>query len=405
MIGSALSWLEPSTTAGVAAIRTADRKLVERLDEALARLLGGDADEAASFVPLDTKRLLAAAGFGGVDTPVALGGAGRPGSVQLCLQFVCGYHDLDLRDAAHVGHGRLVLRHGSAKQLERWRSEILDGALVGLAATERDRGTTIQAIETVARRERGRLVLRGKKSWISRIEEASLFVVFFKAEDDERLSAALVDARAPGLRRRRIEPAGLRGWSWGELTFDGVELADGDLLGALGDGIDLFREHFTYYRPLVAATALGAAASIYDLVIRAVRQKLEKQTIERCRDSALETFGRTFIELQGALAAVRMAGELCGTEDEHRSWVWSRLAKAHGVDVAHRVVGELSRLGGAFAFQASAKIAKVQRDLQGLLYADGIHDALLRSAGRALVGDRGAPKPPAATVKGSLPRA
>jgi alkylation response protein AidB-like acyl-CoA dehydrogenase len=52
----------------------------------------------------------------------------------------------------------------------------------------------------------------------------------------------------------------------GELHLDGVRLHPSELLGEPGDGMRLLREHFAHYRPLVAATALGAAAAVCDTV-------------------------------------------------------------------------------------------------------------------------------------------
>ena len=37
---------------------------------------------------------------------------------------------------------------------------------------------------------------------------------------------------------------------------------------------------------------------------------------------------------------------------------------------------------GAAGFRADSQIAKTRRDLNGLLYADGIHDSLYRAAGK-----------------------
>ena len=42
------------------------------------------------------------------------------------------------------------------------------------------------------------------------------------------------------------------------------------------------------------------------------------------------------------------------------------------------------RLTGAAGFTADSGTAKARRDLNALLYADGIHDSLYRSAGRSL---------------------
>ena len=43
---------------------------------------------------------------------------------------------------------------------------------------------------------------------------------------------------------------------------------------------------------------------------------------------------------------------------------------------------------------ADSKLAKARRDLNGLLYADGIHDSLYRAVGRAVI-----IRPPAETFR------
>ncbi|MBO0803940.1 MAG: hypothetical protein J2P25_12810 [Nocardiopsaceae bacterium] len=63
---------------------------------------------------------------------------------------------------------------------------------------------------------------------------------------------------------------------------------------------------------------------------------------------------------------------------------WGCAVKAHGVDTAYRAVSELALLAGASSFIAGCASAKAVRDLNALLYADGIHDSLYRATGRAL---------------------
>ena len=53
------------------------------------------------------------------------------------------------------------------------------------------------------------------------------------------------------------------------------------------------------------------------------------------------------------------------------------------VDVAYQAASELTLLAGAAGF-ADSRTAKACRDLNALLYADGIHDSLYLSAGRSL---------------------
>jgi len=92
-----------------------------------------------------------------------------------------------------------------------------------------------------------------------------VFSVFFK-DPAGRLTAGVVDAGAAGLCRRPVTPAGLSGWAWGELRLDGVCLRRRDILGRPGKGMELLREHFAHYRPLVAARLLQllpAGASLF----------------------------------------------------------------------------------------------------------------------------------------------
>jgi alkylation response protein AidB-like acyl-CoA dehydrogenase len=302
--------------------------------------------------------------------------------------FVCGFHDLDLRDAVGAGHGRMILRHAAGTTARRWRSRIEAGDLVGIAATERHGGSRLQEITAHATvLPDGTWELHGEKCWVSRLLEASVFVVFVNGPD-AKIAAVVVDADAPGLERYPAQPAGLGGWSWGTLTLAGVRVRSADVLTA--PGLEVFRQHFAGFRPLVAATALGTAAGVHGQVTATLRAKVATGLLPRLRDTALVTIGRTHAELNSALLAALAAARLTGGQHPD-SDLWARTVKAHAVDTAHRAAGELALLVGAGGFQSASPIAKARADLSGLLYADGIHDALLRSAGHTLTRRRTLP--------------
>lgn len=75
--------------------------------------------------------------------------------------------------------------------------------------------------------------------------------------------------------------------------------------------------------------------------------------------------------------------------------LWGTAMKAHGIDTAHLAAAELGLLLGAAGYRADSPIAKIRRDLGGLLYADGIHDSLYRAAGKqhTTVADATIPEP------------
>lgn len=304
---------------------------------------------------------------------------------QVLVQFVCGFYDLDLRDAYGPGHGALILTSANEPTRLHWAGRLAAGELVAIAATERHGGSRIREITTSARfAGPRRWVISGEKCWISRLVEASGIVVFFRAPDG-RIAAAIVDASTPGIEREVLYPAGLTGWSWGILRFHQVAIdPDRDVLAGPGQGLGLFRRHFNTFRPLVAATALGTAAGVHTMVTDALAARTRLGVLPRVRDNALITLGRTHAELCAALLASAATSCLATTGEAHAD-LWARAGKAHSVDTAHRAVSDLVPLLGAAGFQVHHPVAKARQDLTGLLYADGIHDGLYRSGGTSLL--------------------
>jgi alkylation response protein AidB-like acyl-CoA dehydrogenase len=321
----------------------------------------------------------------------------EPAPFQVLAQFVCGYRDIDLRDTTGLGHGSLIARHGSPAVRRQWIARLLAGELAGIALTEPHGGS--RPAETRTRAIPGRAgtwLVTGRKTWISRLTEAAVFVVFFRAPDGH-LVAGAVDAAEPGLRRQPIPPTGLAGWTWGVLDLDAVPVRPEDVLH--GDGMALLREHFAGYRPLVTATALGGAAAVFDTVTAMLATRKATGDLLRLRDSALVTVGRAHAQLVTALLGAAVASL---TEAGYpAAELWGAEMKAHGIDAANRAAAELALLLGAAGFRADCQIAKTRRDLAGLLYADGIHDSLYRAAGKyhtaeqspAVPAPRGKPRP------------
>jgi alkylation response protein AidB-like acyl-CoA dehydrogenase len=322
--------------------------------------------------------------------------------MQVLLQFVCGYHDVDLRDSTGLGHGRLIAAYATPRVRDRWLPRLLAGAVSGIAITEAHGGSQVHATAAHAvPADDGTWRVSGTKTWISRLTEAAVFCVFFTAPDGG-LTAAAIDASADGLSRRLIPPSGLSGWAWGELRLNAVAVRPFEILGQPGDGMQLLHDHFARYRPLVAATALGAAAALHDQTATLLTKRREFGIIARVRDNALITLGRTWAQLNAALLAAITAYRLAdaGHPDAQE---WGCAVKAHGADVAYQAASELALLAGAAGFTADCRTTKTRADLNALLYADGIHDSLYRAVGRIFTrpGERqvvGLPFSRAATV-------
>jgi alkylation response protein AidB-like acyl-CoA dehydrogenase len=383
----ATSWLEPLLPA-FPRLTSRDAAALDRFEDELGGLLNywpvtaTDPDQRSRNL-LEVRRALARSGHLALAVPARDGGHGHPATVQVLLQFICGYHDVNLRDSTGLGHGWLIAAHALPRIRDRWLPRILAGAVPGIAVTEPHGGSQVHATATHATPARdGTWQVSGTKTWISRLTEAAVFCAFFTAPDG-RLTAAAIDARADGLSRKLITPAGLSGWSWGELHLDSVTVRPCDILGQPGEGMPLLRDHFARYRPLVTATALGAAAAIHDQTAALLASRRQVGTIDRIRDNALITLGRTWAQLNAALLAAVTAHQIAHA-GHPAAQAWGCGTKAHGVDAAYQAASELALLTGAAGFTADCRTAITRADLNALLYADGIHDSLYRTAGRAI---------------------
>jgi alkylation response protein AidB-like acyl-CoA dehydrogenase len=386
--GGAVRWLTPLLP-GIAELTEFDVRRLGWFEEALHSLLAKHPCGPGAEPRLRSQRLgclrreLAEMGYLGWAVPASDGGSGGPALVQTLMQFICGYHDTDLRDSTGLSHGRLIARHAAVPVRDQWLPRLLTGAIPGIAITEPQGGSQVHATATAALAHRdGTWTVTGTKTCISRLDEATVFIVFFK-DPAGGLTAGVIDAGAAGLCRLRMTPAGLSGWSWGALELQDVRLNPSDVLGRPGDGMALLREHFAYYRPLVAATALGGAAAVHDHVIAHLCARRKARVIADLRDNALIALGRAYAQINtallGAVTAFRLAN--CG---DQQAEMWGCALKAHAADVAHTVASDLALLAGAAEFTITSRLVKIERDLRALLYADGIHDSLFRAAGRAL---------------------
>jgi transposase len=136
---------------------------------------------------------------------------------------------------------------------DRWLPALLAGDLAGLAMTEARGGSQLHATTTAATAHRdGSWRLNGTKTWISRLNEAAVFTILFR-DPGGSLTAGVIAAGSPGLTRCALHPAGLTGWTWGELHLRDVRVDRRQILGTPGSGLDLIRDHLAWYRPLVAA--------------------------------------------------------------------------------------------------------------------------------------------------------
>ena len=135
---------------------------------------------------------------------------------------------------------------------------------------------------------------------------------------------------------------------------------------------------------MVAMTALGSAAAVLDRTITHVKQRICAKEIATPRDTCFEAVGKHFVGINAAML-VTLCAIAQNLGDDSRASLWSRAVKAWSVEQSYEAVSELALLMGASAVRPDHFASKALPDLRAFLLADGIHDSLRRSAGRALL--------------------
>ena len=126
---------------------------------------------------------------------------------------------------SHLIMSAIVQRNGTEAQKREFLPRFASGELRGgLALTEPDCGTDLQAIRVTARRDGDAYVVNGTKTWISNGIHGSCFALLVKtdlaAEPRHRGMSMLLAEKGPGFTvSRKLEKLGYKGIDSAELVF------------------------------------------------------------------------------------------------------------------------------------------------------------------------------------------
>ncbi len=237
-------------------------------------------DRANSF-PRDLWPQLGALGLLGITVEEDWGGAGL-GYLAHCIAM-----EEISRASASVGlsygaHSNLcvnqIRRNGTDEQKRRYLPKLISGEHVGaLAMSESGAGSDVVSMRTRAERKGDRFILNGAKMWITNGPVADTFVVYAKTDRTagaRGITAFIVEKTfkgfAPGA---KLDKLGMRGSDTSEIVFTDCEVPAENVLGVVGNGVNVLMSGLDYERAVLAAGPLGVMQACLDLVIPYVHQR------------------------------------------------------------------------------------------------------------------------------------
>ena len=280
---------------------------------------------------------------------------------------------------AHLIMAAAVQRYGSDEQKKHWLPRFASGKLRGgLALTEPDCGTDLQAIRTRARREGDHYIVNGAKTWITNSVEGQILAVLLKTDPRAQpaykgMSLLLIE-KGPGVKVvRRLEKLGYRGIDTGELVFEDCRVPAANLVGTEeGRGLQHVLNGLELGRINVAARGAGLARACLEESLRYAQTR--------------KTFGKPIAEhqaIQIKLADMATRVEAARLLVEHAARTYDAggrcdleagMAKLYASEAALENSLEAMRIHGAYGYSREFNIERYYRDAPLLAIGEGTNE-------------------------------
>jgi alkylation response protein AidB-like acyl-CoA dehydrogenase len=280
---------------------------------------------------------------------------------------------------SHLIMAAAVQRFGTAEQKNRFLPRFASGELRGgIALTEPDCGTDLQAIRTHARREGDYYIVNGAKTWITNSVEGQILAVLVKtdprAQPPYRGMSLMLIEKGPGFNGvRKLAKLGYRGIDTGEMQFEDCRVPVANLIGTSeGRGLQQVLSGLELGRINVAARGAGLARACLEESLRYAQQRktfgkpiAEHQAIQlKLADMATRVeAARLLIE---SAARAYDAGGRCDLE--------AGMAKLYATEAALENSLEAMRIHGAYGYSKEFNIERYYRDAPLLAIGEGTNE-------------------------------
>lgn len=280
---------------------------------------------------------------------------------------------------SHLIMAAAVERFGTPEQKAEWLPRFASGEVRGgLALTEPDCGTDLQAIRTTTRREGNRYIINGTKTWISNGIEGSCFALLVKtdpgAEPRHKGMSLFLAPKKEGFRvGKKIEKLGYKCIDSAELVFDDYELDESHLIGGVeGQGFQQATGGLELGRINVAARGVGLAegalrlATEYAQLRRSFGKPIAEHQAIQLKLGEMVTRARAARLLTLDAAQTYDRGERCDME--------AGMAKYFASEAAVENSLESMRIHGGYSYSKEFDIERYFRDAPLMCIGEGTNE-------------------------------
>jgi alkylation response protein AidB-like acyl-CoA dehydrogenase len=280
---------------------------------------------------------------------------------------------------SHLIMAAAVERFGTEEQKREWLPKFASGEIRGgLALTEPDAGTDLQAIRTTAVRDGEDYVINGTKTWISNGIKGSCFALLVKtdpaASPRYKGMSLFVAPKAPGFWvGKKFDKLGYKSIDSAELVFEDYRVSARNLIGGVeGQGFLQATGGLELGRINVAARGVGLAegslrlATEYAQLRKTMGKPISEHQAIQLKLGEMVTRARAARLLTFDAAKAYDRGERCDME--------AGMAKYFASEAAVRNSEEAMRIYGGYSYSKEYEIERYYRDALLMCIGEGTNE-------------------------------
>ncbi len=324
-------------------------------------------------------------GLLGISIPEAYGGLGMDFNTSLLIADILGSAgSFSTTYGAHTGIGTLpILYYGTEEQKQKYLPLLSSGEWVGCyCLTEPDAGSDANSgkSKAVLTDDGKHYTLNGQKMWISNAGYADCLIVFAKIDDDERLSAFIVERTWDGITMNDEEmKLGIKGSSTRQVFFNDVKVPVENLLSDRQNGFKIAVNILNIGRIKLGAGGIGGMKAVANQSIDyamdrkqfgisisrfgAIKHKLATMATKIYVTESLNyRAGQNIDDKISSLIADGMEENEAKLKGIAQFAIECSISKVHGSEVLSYCVDEGVQIFGGMGFSEDAPMARAFRD-------------------------------------------
>lgn len=285
---------------------------------------------------------------------------------------------------AHTGIGTLpLLYYGNEEQKNHYVAKLATGEWkAAYCLTEPGSGSDANSGKTkaVLSEDGKNYIINGQKMWITNGGFANLLTVFAKIDNDDKLSAFLVEADTPGITLNPEEhKMGIKGSSTRQIFFNNVTVPKENLLSERENGFKIALNILNIGRIKLCAGVIGGAKEgITDSIhyanereqfgrpiskYGAIRHKIAEQAIRTyVTESALYRAGQNIDDAIADYLSSGMDKEKATLKGIELFAPECAILKVAGSETLDYVVDEAVQIHGGMGYSAESSVERAYRD-------------------------------------------